>query len=285
MGALRNYVRAQKNHAAPFAATSRIHWGMRTLARKSGGVSFYSAIFSGGSGIQLISSAGAVSTWVSGSPLNYPYGLAIDGSGNVFVANYSSSNILKITPAGSMSVFKAGFYAPQSIAVDSSGNVYISDYNLGIIYKITSGGTQTTYMSGYSGTMAVAIDKSDNVYVLDSANSSGYIYKNGSGTAWVTVGVALVNIICDDAGNVYAVSNVATNASKLYKITPAASVSIMATGLATRVWGLAADAAGNIYDSVISGTGTYLQKITPAGVKSNFSALTQPSGLVIVTGG
>ena len=254
-------------------------WGL------GGGVSFYSAVFSGSAGIQLVKPA--VSTWVSGSLLNYPYGLAIDSSGNVFVANYSSSNILKITPGGSQSVFKSGFYAPQSIAVDSSGNVYISDYNLGTIYKITSAGVQTTYMTGYGGVMAVAVDKSDNVYVVDCSNSSGNIYKNGSGSVWASIGVNIVNICTDDAGNVYAVSNVAAGASKLYKITPAAAVSIMATGLATYVWGLAADAASNIYNSVMSGTGTYLQKITQAGAKSNFSstALIQPSGLVIVTGG
>jgi hypothetical protein len=66
-----------------------------------------------------------------------PYGIAIDSSGNVYVADTDNSRIQKFTSGGSF-IAKWGsggsgdgqFYYPFGIAVDSSGNVYVADtYN------------------------------------------------------------------------------------------------------------------------------------------------------------
>jgi hypothetical protein len=41
----------------------------------------------------------------SSSPLSYPYGVAVDGSGNVYIADTGNDVVEKVTPSGNLSVF------------------------------------------------------------------------------------------------------------------------------------------------------------------------------------
>ena len=133
-------------------------------------------------------SADGVGTVARFSCLN---GIAIDGAGNLYVAEACNRTIRKITPAGSVSTLAgpAGFYGPQSIAADSAGNVYVADSPLctcektGTIRKITADGGVTTIAStapntgnadgasklaNFSGYQGLAVDKDGNLYAPDS---------------------------------------------------------------------------------------------------------------------
>ena len=138
----------------------------------------------------------------------YPSDIAVDGQGNLYVADAYNSTIRRITPAGTNWVTStiagqagvygivdgvgtnAVFYVPAGIAVDSNTNVYVTD-NYGMtIRKITPVGTNwmvTTiaglpFTHGYAdgiGTNALfyfprglAVDNASNVYVADSENNS-----------------------------------------------------------------------------------------------------------------
>ena len=65
-----------------------------------------------------------------GSGFSYPCGVAVDGSGNVFVADTDNNAVKEILAAGGYTTVKtlgSGFSDPTGVAVDGSGNVFVAD--------------------------------------------------------------------------------------------------------------------------------------------------------------
>jgi hypothetical protein len=128
--------------------------------------------------IRKITSAGVVTTLAGsvGSPgsadgtgsaaqFNTPVGVAVDGLGNIYVADFGNSTIRMVTPAGVVTTLAgtagspgsadgtgslALFNQPYGVAVDTGGNVYVGDTYNHTIRKITSGGVVTT-LAGLAG--------------------------------------------------------------------------------------------------------------------------------------
>ena len=176
--------------------------------------------------IRKITSAGDVTT-LAGSPgvagssdstdgtgstarFNYPFGIAVDTNGNLYVADTYNCTIRKITPSGDVTTLAgsprvhgssdstdgtgstARFNLPYGIAVDTSGNVYIADSNNFTIRKITPAGNVTTLAGspGVSGSTdgtgsaalfgdeqndgpcGVTVDVGGNLYVADTDNAT-----------------------------------------------------------------------------------------------------------------
>lgn len=129
-----------------------------------------------------------------------PGRVAVDGHGNVFVADRGNDTIRMITPAGVVTTVagQAGvpgstdatgtnalFNQPRSLAVNTNGNVLVADTSNHTIRKITPAGVVTTLAgqarvpgsTDATGTNAqfsfptgVAVDAAGNTYVADQAN-------------------------------------------------------------------------------------------------------------------
>lgn len=143
---------------------------IRGVAVGAGGAIFVCDV--GDNTIRMVSSSGTV-TLYAGIPsltgsndgsattarFNLPSALALDGDGNLFVADFGNSVIREITPGGTVSTVaglativgsadgagaNARFYTPSGIAIDAAGNVYISDTGNDTIRLATGAAPQTT---------------------------------------------------------------------------------------------------------------------------------------------
>ncbi len=138
--------------------------------------------------------------------LNRPYGVAVDGSGNIFIADNDNNVVRKVNTSGIISTvagnhtldtgysgdggsaIAAQLHFPVSVAVDIDGSLYISDQGNGVIRKVDPSGIISTIAGnhslgmGYSGddgsataaqlsyTWGVAKDGSGNIYIADVIN-------------------------------------------------------------------------------------------------------------------
>jgi sugar lactone lactonase YvrE len=119
------------------------------------------------------------------SEFNYPIGIAIDASGNMYVADSGNNLIRKISTSGQVSTFAGGGYSttgygdgtgtnasfntPTGIAMDNLGNLYVSDVGDGSIRKITPQAVVTTIvpLGPFERPTGLAVDASNNLYVVD----------------------------------------------------------------------------------------------------------------------
>ena len=90
-----------------------------------------------------------------------PDGVAVDGQGNVYIADSDNHRVRKVSPGGTITTFAGtgmqGFSGdggpatsaqlryPHGVAVDGQGNVYIADCDNGRVRKVSPGGTITTF--------------------------------------------------------------------------------------------------------------------------------------------
>jgi hypothetical protein len=115
-----------------------------------------------------------------GGGFNFPAGVAVDASGNVYVAD-SYNNAVKEMPAGCASsscvtTLGGGFDDVQGVAVDASGNVYIADFDNSAVKEMPTGCASSSCVtvlgSGFHFPAGVAVDESGNVYVANSGNDA-----------------------------------------------------------------------------------------------------------------
>ena len=135
--------------------------------------------------------------------LSSPAGVALDLTGNLYIADDGNYRIRKVTPGGTISTYAGGgssnfsgdggpataaqLNVPVGVALDPAGNLYIADQGNSRIRKVTPGGTISTYAGtdtpGFSGDggpataaqlnvpVGVAVDPAGNLYIADSGSS------------------------------------------------------------------------------------------------------------------
>jgi RHS repeat-associated protein len=135
--------------------------------------------------------------------LNYPWGVAVDASGNLYIIDSGNYRIRKVDTSGIITTvagngtggysgdggpaIEAQLYGLRGIAVDASGNLYIADYNTQRVRKVDPSGIIETVAgngtAGYSGDggpateaqlyrpWGLAVDASGNLYIGDRDNN------------------------------------------------------------------------------------------------------------------
>jgi DNA-binding beta-propeller fold protein YncE len=126
---------------------------------------------------------GKKSTFASG--LTLPHDLAIDRSGNLFVAD-SDGTILKFTPDGTKSTFASGLSRPWDMAVDGAGNLFVVDNENHSILKFSADGTQSTFATGLDP-IEVAFDPLGNLFASDGDRNTIFKFApDGAKSTFVT---------------------------------------------------------------------------------------------------
>ena len=222
--------------------------------------------------IRKVSPAGVVTTLAgsghqgmangtgTAASFNSPEGIAVDASGNVYVADNGNLLIRKITPTGLVTTFAgngksaptdgigtaASFEGTYGMTTDASGNIFVADGF--IIRKITQNGVVSTIKNNntadiFGELLGVAVDTKGILYVsndeqsqsISEINTSGMVsLLAGSGTAAFANGKGAAasfnypnGLVVDASGNVYVAD---TDNNLIRMITPDGVVSTLAGG-------------------------------------------------------
>src|SRR5438093_960323 len=166
------------------------------------------------------------------------FGVAVDGEGNLFIADTSNNRVRKVSSSGIITTvagngspgysgdggpaINAQLSGPNSVAVDSAGNLLILDFYNNRIRKVSSSGTITTVSINVelNHPQGIAVDSAGNLFIANTYNlrilkvsSDGIITTvagNGSpgysGDGGQAINAQLTlpgGVAVDGAGNVY----------------------------------------------------------------------------------
>jgi sugar lactone lactonase YvrE len=144
----------------------------------------------------LAGSSGSADGTGSDARFNSPAGVAVDSSGNVYVADTLNNTLRKITASGVVSTLAgspgtsgsvdgpggaASFLGPQGLAIDGSGNLYVADTNNHTIRKVLPSTGVVTTVAGLAGNAGSA----DGAGSLAQFNFPSGLAVDGAGTLYV----------------------------------------------------------------------------------------------------
>ena len=151
-------------------------------------------------------------TTLSPQGVNGAYGLAFDGSGNLFVGNVNGNSVTEYAPpytGAPLATITANLQSPAGLAVDASGNLFVAQYN-GNVLEYQPPYTGDANLSLSLGTVRqIALDSSGDLFAADVSTAAGVVhemappYAFGTQTNITNQVSALVGIAMNSANDLY----------------------------------------------------------------------------------
>jgi hypothetical protein len=121
-------------------------------------------------------------SFTAGGLVQGPTGIAIDGSGNVWITNNSSNSVTELSSVGaplspSTGYTGGGLQGPIGIAIDDSGNAWVANRSGNSITELSTSGAPVSPSTGFIGggltsPFSIAIDASGNVWAVEGGNNA-----------------------------------------------------------------------------------------------------------------
>jgi uncharacterized repeat protein (TIGR01451 family) len=232
--------------------------------------------------------------------LNYPTGVAVDGTGNLLIGDTYHGRIRRVGVDGKIDTIAGNgehsLAYPTGVAVDSSGNLFIIDTCSDSVLKVSPGGVISTlgsagqwYFCDFEGFLPVspALDQEGTLFVpsvkdhkIQKITSSGIISTVVAGFGpFITPPLYPTGVAVDHAGNLFFADQ---DNHRVRKVTPTGNISIVAgAGLGGGFFGdggpatsaflrlptaVAVDRAGNLF--IADSGNARIRKVAPDGIIS-----------------
>jgi uncharacterized protein (TIGR03437 family) len=206
--------------------------------------------------------------------MDLPTGIAVDSSGNWYIADTANNRIRVVTTNGEISTIAgtgtagssgdngpasaAELNVPHGIAIDSANNLYVADTGNNEVRKITPSGTISTIAGQLSNPASVAVDSHGSVYVADAGNNRIVEVASGGAASTFAKLNGVIAVAVDASGKV-----VASDASQIWNVPANGAAASRISGL-TAPSGLAFGPDGTLF---IADTGAnVVRALSAAGV-------------------
>jgi len=173
-----------------------------------------------------------------------PRMMVFDQAGNLYIANYGSNNVTKITPTGVSAILGPTGANPRGIAIDAEGNIYTANFGSNNVSRITPTGSSAIYATTGTQPAALVFDQSGNLYTANyGSNDVSKITPDRGSTIFASTGSKPLGITIDSGGNLYTSNNLSNDVS----IINTDGNSEIYARVGTSPNGITIDSDGNVY--------------------------------------
>lgn len=110
-------------------------------------------------------------TVVRAANLSFPLGLAVGGTGDLFVGEVGESRVVRISSQGTVTTFAAGIEIPVGLAFDAFGGLLVVSFS-GTVYRVTPQGAVTPFITDAPGAFWIAVAPDGRIWLTDISDRS-----------------------------------------------------------------------------------------------------------------